>query len=139
MTSPTKGVTVRGGFSLVELMVAVVLLAVGLLSMAGMSSYAMTRIRMTKVDTRRAMVVASTIEQLRAKMGDPMGYDSVAAVLASGPLSVQGYKVWYDIASLAPDYDRKKITIFTEGMGYRSGWKTAARDTFVVTFARPLR
>lgn len=129
----------RDGFSLIELMVAVVLLAVGLLSMAGMSSYAMTRIRMTKVDTRRAAVVTSTIEQLRAKMADPMGFDSVAAVLASGPIAMQGYKVWYDITGVPPDYDRKQITIYTEGVGYRSGWQTAVRDTFVVTFMRPLR
>ncbi|MBX6362831.1 MAG: prepilin-type N-terminal cleavage/methylation domain-containing protein [Gemmatimonadetes bacterium] len=129
----------RDGFSLIELMVAVVLLAVGLLSMAGMSSYAMTRIRMTKVDTRRAAVVASTIEQLRAKMADRTGFDSVAAVPASTPITMQGYKVWYDITDVGPDFDLKTITIYTEGVGYRAGWQTAARDTFVVTFARPMR
>lgn len=129
----------RGGFSIVELMVAVVLLAVGLLSMAGMSSYAMTRIRMSKVDTRRGAVVTSTVEQLRAKMDDVSGFDSVHAVLSSGPLTVQGYKVWYDIAALAPEFDRKKITVYTEGAAYRGGWKTTVRDTFVTVFARPLR
>lgn len=56
----------RAGFSLVELIVAVIILAVGVLGLAGMTALVVRQVTLADVNTERSAALQSVIERLRA-------------------------------------------------------------------------
>lgn len=58
--------TKRGGFSLVEVMVALVVLAIGVLGLAATTMYAVRQTTLSEITTERSAALQSVIEQLRA-------------------------------------------------------------------------
>jgi prepilin-type N-terminal cleavage/methylation domain-containing protein len=77
MVSPACGTArdgQRSGFSLVELIVAVVILSVGVLSMAGTSSWVVRQVTLSRLATERAVARQSAIETiLSAPYGEAEG------------------------------------------------------------------
>ena len=75
----TSALAGRGGFSLIELMIAVVIFAVGALGYAGTSSFLSRQTTAGNVSTERKTALVATIERLRASPFDSIssGSDSI--------------------------------------------------------------
>lgn len=121
----------RAGFTLVEVLVALVVLTVGVLALAGATAVAVRQVILADVTTERAAALQSVIEGLRARP-----YDSVTA----GFDTVGTFRATWTVSSTQRS---KVISIVTLGPGLASGAGTMprladqVRDTFVYRIARP--
>lgn len=121
------------GFSLVEVIIAMLILTLGILAMASSTGYVFTRIRDSGRGTERVIARQQVIERLRA-----LPYDSIKTRDESAADRIGAFKLWWAVeAPLATNM--KKITVFSEGPGHVSGkgWQSAVRDTFVITAFEP--
>ena len=100
----------RGGFTVIEVILAMVVLAVGLLGTAGTTLLLVTQTTMADVATERAVAMQGTIESLR-----PIPLDSVS----SGSDSVGAFEVSWTVTST--DRRWKGIEIVTTGPGLEVG------------------
>ncbi len=139
MSSPAP----RGGFSIVELLIALVILTVGMLALAAGSGYTTIEVRSSALRTQRNAAISGAVEQLRAKAYDATNFDALSSLAAGSALKIGSYDVWYDVA---PDmmvnqmvYTRR-ITVYTKGPSYRPklGWTGTSVDTFVTVLYRPM-
>ncbi len=140
MSAPASA---RGGFSIVELVIALIILTIGMLALAAGSVYTTVEVRSSALRTQRSAAIASVVERLRSRAYDTGAFDTLHAVPASTPDSVGVFAVWYD---LAPDQVvngvtfTRKVTVYTRGPQYRprAGWTATAVDTFVTVIYRPI-
>ena len=119
-----------GGFTIIEVLIAIVILAVGMLALATTSIFATTRVKLADLRTEQSVAVQQAVELLRS-----MPYDSIRARTYTNALSVNAYDVWWNVTPQGRFLNR--VTLFTEGPGYDagSGWVEAERDTFLVEIA----
>jgi len=122
----------RGGFTLVEIIVAVIVLTFGVLGLAGTTAYVIRQVTLAEVTSRRAAAVQSAVEQLRA-----MPYED----LANGSDSVGPFAVDWTVAS---SNRSAQITVVTRGPGLYSDasnpfpmLRDGVVDTFVYKVIRP--
>lgn len=117
----------KGGFTIVEVLIAIVILAVGMLALASTSIFATTQVRVADLKTERSLAVQQMVEQLRS-----IPFDSLRARTEPNAQNVGSYKVWWTLT--AQNTLLTRVTLFTKGPGYISGrgWNPAVRDTFVV-------
>jgi prepilin-type N-terminal cleavage/methylation domain-containing protein len=120
----------RAGFTLVEVIVAIVILAVGLLGMAGTTAVVIRQITTANLATERSVALQSTLERLR---GIP--FDSVRA--GSGSVGV------FEVAwTVTDEFQWKEIQIITTGPGLTHSSEypllsPAVSDTFSHRIIRP--
>ena len=128
-----KNRTATDGFTIVEVLIAIVILAVGMLALATTSIFATTQVKVADLKTEQSLAVQQTIEMLRA-----MPFDSMRARSEGNALDTGTYDVWYNITSNSRYL--RTVTMFTKGPGYRSGqgWVPLARDTFTVQITETL-
>jgi len=107
-TGPESGRTGQAGFTIVEVIIAVVILAVGLLGMAGATVLVVQQTAIADVATERSAALQSTIERLQA-----MPFDSVV----TGGDSVGAYAVEWRVGS---GNRWKPVEIVTDGPGSMS-------------------
>jgi prepilin-type N-terminal cleavage/methylation domain-containing protein len=123
----------KNGFSLVEVVVAIVILTFGVLALASATGFFFTQIRDADTTTDRAMAVSETVERLRAG-----AYDSVVSVTEAYASSRNGYKVWYTVSSTAATM--RNVTIYTRGKRFENGyWNQNALDSFNIAIARNMQ
>lgn len=96
----------RGGFTLVEIIVAVIVLAVGVLGLAGTTAYIVRQITLASVMTERSVALQTVIERLQA-----VPFDSVG----TGSDSVGSFGVSW--SSTSETSLSKLVTIVTSGPG----------------------
>ncbi len=132
----------RGGFSIVELLIALVILTVGMLALAAGSGYTTVEVRTSALRTQRNAAISGAIEQLRARAFDGTAFDSLKSLASTSPLKVGSFDVWYDVV---PDISAgvtftRRVTVYTKGPVYRpkTGWTATAVDTFVTDLYRPM-
>jgi len=123
-----EGLRARGGFSLVEVMVATMVLTVGLLAMAASTGYLSAQLRSTTFDTRRTAVKQQVVEQLRAMPW------------ANLPTTATTYTIGnYSIVARATVSSNSAVVLLaTTGPAYRArqGSQTSVTDSMNVTIAR---
>jgi prepilin-type N-terminal cleavage/methylation domain-containing protein len=124
--SPKGG---RGGFSIIEVIISIVILSVGLLGTAGTTVLLVRQTTLADMTTDRSAALQSTIERLRALPFDSVtaGYDSVGVFEVSWMVS--------------PDLRWKAVEIVTTGPGLVTGggFPTVAQsvaDTFTYRILR---
>jgi len=119
------------GFSLVEVVVAIVVLSVGVLAMAASTGYIAAEVRSSTFNTQRAVARRQVIEQLRA-----MPFDNISCTTA-GSGAVGRYSMEWRTTCLSTNL--KRILVIASGPAVVS--QRAARqnltDTAVVEIARP--
>jgi prepilin-type N-terminal cleavage/methylation domain-containing protein len=120
----------QSGFSMIELIVAMVILTFGMLAMGASMGFMNTQVRVANMKTERAAAVGEIAEQLRATP-----YDSVVAVAYTSAVTINQYKVWRDITPV--NNSLKTVMVYSEGPGYYHGWQGAIRDTFTISLLRP--
>jgi prepilin-type N-terminal cleavage/methylation domain-containing protein len=128
--SPQALLTGRDGFTIVEVIIAVVILAVGLLGVGGTTVLVVKQTTLADVTTERTAVLQSAIEELRA-----LPYDSVVAGADTlGPFMVS----W-----TVTDYGQWRDVVFvTEGPGLSQAegfpaLSPSVPDTFSYRIIRP--
>ena len=116
----------KGGFTIVEVMIAIVILAVGMLALATTSIFATTQVKVADLKTEQSLAVQQYIEMLRA-----MPFDSIRTRNEANSITAESFEVWWTVTPNSRYL--KTVTLFTKGPGYRSGqgWVPLARDTFV--------
>jgi prepilin-type N-terminal cleavage/methylation domain-containing protein len=123
--------TKANGFSLVEVVVAMVVLTVGMLAMAASTGYVSTEIRNSSFNTQRAFARSQAIEQLRS-----IPFDSVGP--RSTPLAFGRYNMTW--TSTNTNSNLKTVQVIASGPGYiraRQGTRQTVVDTAVVNIVRP--
>lgn len=121
----------REGFSLVELVVAMMVLTVGMLAMATSTGYVAARIRSSNWDTQRAIAREQIVEELRA---------TPFANLASSTTNrtVGRFTMSWVMVSPPPNPNVRRMLVIARGPGYRPGTSMATvTDTFAIDIARP--
>lgn len=128
----------RGGYSLVELVLAVVILAVGILGLAGATSWAVRQVNVADLRTERAAVTQTVLERLRAADFDSvrLGRRDATDTVRVGP-----FKTFWDSREVT--FDLAEVRVVTVGPGYEgvAGEMPVlipdARETFTFRIARP--
>jgi len=120
----------REGFTLVEVIVAIVILAVGLLGMAGTTAVVLRQLTVADLSTQRAMALQTTLERLRA-----IPFDDVVA----GSDSVGIFRVNWTVAD---EFQWKDVQVVTTGpgLGHSSEYQVlspSVADTFTHRLIRP--
>ncbi len=115
--------TTRGGFTMVEVIISIVILSIGVLGLAGTTGYLVRQVTLGDVMTERAAAFQTVVDRLQS-----VPYDSVT----TGSDSVGIFAVRW---SSVPDGPQNKIvTIVTEGPGLGGGPGTASNPHAVDTF-----
>jgi prepilin-type N-terminal cleavage/methylation domain-containing protein len=120
----------ESGFTLVEVIVAIVVLAVGLLGMAGTTAVVLRQLTVADLSNQRAMALQTTLERLRAAPFDDV---------ATGSDSVGNFRVNWTVTD---EFQWKDLEIVTTGpgLGHSSGYQVlspSVADTFTHRLIRP--
>jgi prepilin-type N-terminal cleavage/methylation domain-containing protein len=119
----------RGGFTLVEVMVAMLVLTTGILAMAASTGFIFSRLKEAGGRTERALVIQQVADSLRS-------------VPSTVPLNDDGnrrkgrYTVSWQVSDVSPKL--KRVRIVTVGPGYVSGRGMVANlaDTTYTSLSR---
>ena len=119
------------GFTVIELLVALVVLSVGLLAMASVMGTLILQTRAADIRTERSFAVQQVTERLRAQ---PFG--AIGDRAEADAETVGSYDVWWNVADGTST--KRQIAVITKGPGYvpGSGFVEAKLDTFRITLAR---
>ena len=112
------------GFSLVEIIVAMVILTFGMLAMAASTGYIARQMNASAFDTKRNLARQQVIEQLRGTFFASIATNSTG--LAAGPYTV----TWVVTSSTNAV---KNLRVITSGPGYGRSASKATRTTVVDT------
>jgi prepilin-type N-terminal cleavage/methylation domain-containing protein len=106
---PVRGAN-RGGFSLIEVIIAMIVLVIGVLGFAGSTAYQVRQVTLADLMTERSIAFQSTIDRLQS-----LPYTSVVAgVDTIGVFAVS----W----TVTPDGPQSSIVrLYTQGPGLASG------------------
>jgi len=120
------------GFTLVEIMVAVVVLAVGMLAMAASTGYISAEVRNSTWSSQRSMAREQVIEILRARPFDNITTNSTAVAIGR-------YNMTWTVSSVGGSNNLKQLIVIASGPAYRigRGAKSTVVDSVSVTIARP--
>lgn len=114
----------RGGFSLVELVIAVLILTVGVLGLAGTTAYVVRQVDLSRINSERAAAVQTAVEYVRS-----IPYASV-----TDDSTVAGrYRVKWEVEN---SQYQKRLRFITAGPGAATGegGSTIIASTVVDTF-----
>jgi len=117
------------GFSLVEVIVAIVVLSVGVLAMAASTGYIASEVRSSTFSTQRAVARRQIIEELRA-----IPFDSVKN--STSARTVGRYSLQWSVTNV--NTNLKSVLVIANGPAARgNGGRTMVVDTAFVQIARP--
>ena len=118
----------RAGFSLIEVMVAMVILTFGVLALASATGFFFTQIRVADASTDRNMAITRYVEEIRS-----LHFDSVKTVAEANAVERGGYELWATVTS--PVAALKEVKIYSRGRGFdaQSGWTDQALDSFTIS------
>ncbi len=98
------------GFSLVEVIVAMLVLSFGLLAMAASTGYISTQLRSTTWDTQRNLARQQVIEQLRSTVFTNVTTNTTGRTFGS-------YTVRWNVTNLSSS--ERRVQLITTGPAYR--------------------
>ena len=118
----------RSGFSLVEVIIAILILSIGVLALGSSTGYVLSQIRSSQLRTERVTVVNQAAEQVRGTAWTSLGSTcDGSAFLTSGRFSV-ACSVSYPGTNLA------EVLLISTGPGYAGGsFVPTVVDTFAIT------
>ena len=96
----------RGGFSLVELVIAVIILSFGVLGLAGTTAFVVRQVTLADVNTERSAALQSVVERIRAT-----SFNSVVSGSAAGG----SYTVAWSVTDSTTT--TKTVRVITTGPG----------------------
>ena len=123
------------GFSLVEIIAAIMILSFGLLTMAASTMYVAGQLRSARFDTQRNFARQQVLEQLRGTFYDDL-------VTNNTGVTAGGYTVKWVVANVGNNTAIKQVSLITTGPAYRPTASNRATrrditDTAVVQIVSP--
>lgn len=120
------------GFTIVEVIVAIILLAVGALGMAGTTAFLVRQTSAADLRTERTAALVASLERIQA-----LPYDSVQ----QGSDSVGAYRVAWSVLSEANEAKSVQLVTLGPGLASSNGGPPSVQpsvpDTFQYTVVRP--
>lgn len=118
------------GFSLVEVVIALMVFTVGVLGMGATIGYVSRQVEAADLRTERSTVVRRAVEQLHA-----LPFAGVNDRTYTDAKTMDGYKVWWDVEH--NETHMKNVDLYSEGPGFSAGTgrEPAVRDTVATTIA----
>lgn len=120
------------GFTIIEVIIAVVILGCGLLGMAGTTALVVRQVTLSDLTTERCAAIQTTIERLRA-----LPYDLVG----SGSDSVGVFRVQWTVISTGTHFKTVRLISTGPGMAITTGGfptlTSAVPDTVNYRILRP--
>jgi prepilin-type N-terminal cleavage/methylation domain-containing protein len=122
----------RGGFSLVEIIAAIMILSTGLLAMAASMTFVSAQLRSTAFDTQRVLARQQVIEQLR-------GTFFANLTTSSAGVNVGRYNVRWVVTTPAGVGAVRRVAVITTGPAYRAGKgaRVQVADTATIEIVSP--
>lgn len=120
----------RNGFSLIEVIIAMLILSVAVLAMGASTGYIFAQVRGAELRTERTMAVRQAAERMRAVPWTTLSTECASFLLEAGEYTVT-CEFGTGSANLA------RLQLISEGPAYTVGGAPRA-DTVVVPIARPL-
>lgn len=134
MTSTTMG----DGFSLVEVIIALLILSVAILGMGASTGHVMAQIQASQLRTERMEAVRRASESLRASAATRAGWADLSNECATDPyVSTTNYDVACDVTTTGMI---SHIMLITEGPAFVSGrfQQSVTDSTFSIRIANPV-
>lgn len=123
------------GFSLIEVIFALLILSVGILAMGASTGHVMAQIQASELRTERMGAVRQAAETLR---GTAWGSLENACSNASQNFGTDHYSVSCTVQ--LPAGNLKEVTLVTVGPGFRNGhFVSTVADTFAISIANPVQ
>ena len=120
MQTRTQDLAKLGGFSLVELIVAIMILTIGVFSLALLSGQVNKQTNMSELSVERSASLQAAIEEIRA---------TPYADLGDGSATIDDYQVSWVVTSVGDNY--KQVELVTLGPGLSQGrLHPGVADTF---------
>ena len=122
----------QSGFSLVELIVALVMLSAGILSMGASTGYIMNQIRLSELRSERMAAVRQAAEIIRGTT-----WSSVGQLCADSTFQLEQYVVSCRVTTPATTLHR--VELVSAGPGYEGGrFVQGVVETFAISLAQPI-
>lgn len=123
------------GFSLVEVIIAMLILSVAILALGASTGHVMAQIQASELRTERMGTIRQAAETLR---GTAFGSLENACSTAGSTFGSDNYSVSCTVQQ--PSEDLKLVTLVTVGPGFQSGrFNTTVADTFAISIAKPVQ
>lgn len=123
--------TSRDGFSLVEVIIALLILSFGILAMGASTGFIMAQIRAAELRTERMTAVRQAAETLR---GVP--WDNLTTTCAHEVFTVGAYDVTCSVTQ--PGSTLRRVQLVSTGPGYSDGQlRTGVAETFAISLPQP--
>lgn len=120
----------REGFSLIEVVVAMLILTIGILAMAASTGYILSEVRMAKFRSERNVAVGEVKQQLRG-----IDWDNLDGACGSA-VTIGDYTVSCTVNQ--PSVHLKEAILVSVGPGYSAGAvDLEVVDSTALLFARP--
>ncbi len=120
----------KDGFSLIEMIVALVILSVGLLAMGASTGYVLNQVRASELRSDRMIAVRQASEELRA-----IDFDDLGAACAGQAFQIGRYSVTCSVQLARPTLAR--VQMVSTGPGFAQGRVAASvSETTVINVAR---
>lgn len=125
----------ESGFSLIEVIVAMLILSVGILAMGASTGHVMAQIQASELRTERMGAVRQAAEMLR---GTEWGSLENACQAAGETFGTDHYDLACDVQLVSGNL--KQVNLVTAGPGFRDGrFDTTVADTFAISIANPVQ
>ncbi|MFP4623117.1 MAG: type IV pilus modification PilV family protein [Gemmatimonadota bacterium] len=126
MTNGTR----RAGFSLIEIIVALMILSFGILALGMSTGYVMAQVRASELRSERVAAIRDVSEQIRGTAWDGLEGFCQEQYSPSPNFTIR--------CAVTPAGDRlKRVHLVAVGPGYREdGFALEVADTFVISQAR---
>lgn len=123
-------ITARDGFSLIEVIVAMVILSVGLLAMGASTGYVLSQVKASELRSDRMIAVRQASEELRA-----IDFDDLGAACTGQTFNIGRYSVTCSVQ--ASQLNLARVQLISTGPGFANRRLTASvPDTTVINIAR---
>jgi prepilin-type N-terminal cleavage/methylation domain-containing protein len=123
----------REGFSLIEVIVAMVILTVGILAMGASTGYVMTQVRAAQLRTDRMTAVHHVAERLRE-----VDWDALDGACFGQTFTADRYTVTCTVSRPPGSVNLKRVDLVSTGPGFRGGRvQPVVVDTTMIGIARP--
>jgi len=128
-----KRETLKAGFSLVEVIVAMMILSIGILAMGASTGHVMAQIQAAELRTERMGAIREAAETLRGTQ-----WSSLETKCSdTADLATEHYAVSCSV--LRPSSNLKLVQLITVGPGFESGkFASTVADTFAISIANPV-
>lgn len=128
---PRSIAAVPAGLSLVEVVVAMLILTAGILATAVTTGTAFSQLQRTDAAAERLAAVQIVVEELRAA-----DYDTIVTRAEAVARTVGDYRIWWTVRAMG---NVKEIEIISEGPAVvpGEGRIDAQRETLMTSIARP--